>query len=80
MIVVVQYAHDPPITEDALAAEVAKLSGCLDVYEVATRERLVSLDRATSIAIFDAPDAGRVKIAHGSAGVAFARLWPMTPA
>jgi len=76
--VVVQYAHDPPLTDEALAAMVATLTPCLEVYEVATRQRYVSLDRRTSIAIYEAPDASRVTTAHGINRIGYAKLWPVT--
>jgi hypothetical protein len=74
-VIVVEYAFDDPLEDDARAILDRKLSPCLEVREVRVRTSYLSSDRRRRIAIFDAVDAETVRHAHGSAGVAVAKVW-----
>jgi hypothetical protein len=76
--VVVEYKHDPPITDEALADFVARLRKCSEVREVVWVRTYLSFDRATMFAVFEADNAELVRMAHGMSGTTYARLYPMT--
>ena len=75
--VVVEYAHDPPIEEDALTSWIAKLRRCIEVREVRWVTTYVSFDKKTVFAVFEADNAELVVMAHGMSGTRYSRLWPV---
>jgi hypothetical protein len=76
--VVVHYAHEAPLTDEALAAWIAKLRHCFEVREIEWQRAFLSFDRKTVISIYEASDAGLVQMVHGMIGVPFAACYPMT--
>lgn len=76
--VVVEYAYEAPLTDDALGTFVALLRPCLEVREIAWQRAYLSLDRMTLICVYEARDASLVQRVHGMLGVPFARCHAMT--
>jgi hypothetical protein len=76
--VVMEYAHEPPLTDEALTDLVERLRTCLEVREVAWERAYLSLDRKTLICVYEARDASLVQRVHGMVGVPFARCHAMT--
>ena len=76
--VVMEYAHEAPLTDDALTAFVEKLRTCLEVREIAWQRAYLALDRKTLICVYEARDASLVQRVHGMVGVPFARCHAMT--
>lgn len=77
--VYVEYAHDPPVTDEALAEQLAKLKPCFAVREIAWLASYVSFDRRTQITLYEAADAQAVQAVHGVLKVPFVRILPLTP-
>ena len=77
--VVVEYKHDPPLTDAALAELVTRLRKCIEVREVTWVHTYLAFDRATMFAVFEADNAELVRTAHGMSGTPYARLVPTTP-
>jgi hypothetical protein len=75
---VVEYKHDPPITDDVLADFATRLRKCSEVREVTWVHTYLSLDRVTMIAVFEADNAEAVRMAHNQSGTPYTRLVPMT--
>jgi Protein of unknown function (DUF4242) len=73
--VVVEYAFDPPATEEQLDSIGEKLDPCLEGRDVRFVQSFVSLDRRRRICIFEAADAETVRLSYRSANVAFERVW-----
>ena len=76
--VVMEYAYEAPLTDDALGKLVAQLRTCLEVREIAWQRAYLSLDRRTLICVYEARDASLVQRVHGMVGVPFARCHAMT--
>jgi len=76
--VVIEYAYDAPLTDEALGKFVALLRTCLEVREIAWQRAYLSLDRKTLICVYEARDASLVQRVHGMLGVPFARCHAMT--
>jgi hypothetical protein len=76
-LVVVEYAHDPPISEQALADQIAQLTPCLEVREIRWVRSYLSFDRRTQLSVFEAADAHQVQRLHGMLQIPIARIWPM---
>jgi Protein of unknown function (DUF4242) len=74
--VIVEYAFDPPATEEELDAIGEKLDPCLEGHDVRFVQSFVSLDRRRRICVFEAADAETVRVSYRSANVAFERVWP----
>ena len=76
--VVMEYAYEAPLTDDALGKFVALLRTCLEVREIAWQRAYLSLDRKTLICVYEARDASLVQRVHGMLGVPFVRCHAMT--
>lgn len=73
--VIVEYAFDPPATEEEFDAMAARLDPCLEGRDVRWVQSFVALDRRRRVCIFEAPDAEAVRSAYRSAKVGFERAW-----
>ena len=76
--VVMEYAHEAPLSDVALTEFVKKLRTCLEVREIAWQRAYLSLDRKTLICVYEARDASLVQRVHGMLGVPFARCHAVT--
>lgn len=76
--VVMEYAHETAITDDALTKFVELLHKCLEVREVVWQHAYLSLDRKTVICVYEARDASLVQRVHGLVGIPFTRCHAMT--
>lgn len=76
--VIVEYAYDPPLSEDDFVRNGQKLGPCLEARSVKWVATYLSIDRRRRVCIFDAPDAEAVRSAFHSAGVKFERAWSST--
>jgi hypothetical protein len=74
--VIVEYAFDPPATEEELDRMAEQLDPCLEGRDVRFVQSFVSLDRTRRICVFEAADAETVRVSYRSANVAFERVWP----
>ena len=75
---IVEYDHDPPITDDALVSASEALLPCLEVRGVRKLRSWVSNDRRRGVCEYHAADAEAVREAYRSAGVRFLRVWNAT--
>jgi hypothetical protein len=73
--IIVEYAFDPPATEEDFDRMAEQLDPCLDARGVRWVQSFLALDRKSRICIFDAPDAETVRAAYRSAKVGFVRAW-----
>ena len=74
--VIVEYAFDPPATEEELDRIAEQLDPCLEGRDVRFVQSFVSLDRSRRICVFEAADADTVRVAYQLANVVFERVWP----
>ena len=75
---IVEYDHDPPLTDDALVAMSTSLEPCLEVRGIRKLRSWISHDRRRGICEYHAADAGSLRDAYHSATVRFARVWSGT--
>jgi hypothetical protein len=73
--VIVEYAFDPPITEEEFDRMAEQLDPCLEGRDVRWVQSFLSLDRKRRICVFEAPDAEAVRDAYRSARIGFERAW-----
>jgi hypothetical protein len=73
--VIVEYAFDPPITEEEFDRMAEQLDPCLEGRDVRWVQSFLSLDRRRRICVFEAPDAEAVREAYRSARIGFERAW-----
>jgi Protein of unknown function (DUF4242) len=74
-VMLVEYLHDPPITDETIAANGEKLGPCLMARSVNWLHSYYSNDRKRQVCVFEAVDAETVRQAFRSAGVRFERVW-----
>lgn len=75
-VIMVEYVFDPPCDEPAWEALMKQLKPCLSVREIELVQEYVALDGSRALRAYRAADAGSVRYAHRSAGVAFHAAWP----
>jgi len=73
--VIVEYAFDPPATEEEFDQIAERLGPCLEGRGVRFVESFVSLDRRRRVCVFEAADADTVRVAYRSANVTVERVW-----
>jgi hypothetical protein len=73
--IIVEYAFDPPLTEEEFDAMAERLEPCLESRSVRWVESFFARDRSRRICVFEAPDAESVRDAYRSAKVGFERAW-----
>jgi hypothetical protein len=73
--VIIEYAFDPPITEEEFDKMATELGPCLEGHGVKWVQSFLALDRRRRICIYDAPDADSVRSAYRQAKVGFERAW-----
>jgi hypothetical protein len=71
----VDYDHDPPVSDEALARMSHDLHPCLEARGVRWIRSWVSTDRRRGLCEFEAADAESVREAYRSAKVKFLRVW-----
>ena len=76
--VLVEYHHEPPLSDADLAARVAKLRPCFEVREIKWLHAYLSFDRKTEVAVLEASDAYTVQQVLAMLEVQFVRIVPMT--
>jgi hypothetical protein len=74
----VEYLHDPPLTDEQLAIDSAALKPCLDVRGIRRLRSWISLDRRRAVCEFHAADAEAVREAYRSAKVGYEKIWSGT--
>ena len=72
----VEYDHDPPITDDQLMANGAALEPCLQVRNIKRLRSWTSVDRTKGVCEYFAPDTETLREAFRMALVKFSRVWP----
>jgi hypothetical protein len=75
---IVEYDHDPPLTDEQLAIDSAALKPCLEMRGIKRLRSWLSMDRRRALCEYHAADAETVREAFRSANVTFARIWPGT--
>jgi hypothetical protein len=75
---IVEYDHDPPLTDERLSVVSAALNPCLDVRGIKRLRSWISQDRRRGLCEFYAPDAASVQEAYRSADVGFSKIWAGT--
>jgi hypothetical protein len=73
--IIVEYAFDPPATEEEQDQIGERLGPCLEGRDVRWVQTFLSLDRRRRICVFEAADAETVRVAYRSANVVFERVW-----
>jgi hypothetical protein len=73
--IIVQYAFNPPLTEEEFDAMAERLQPCLEARSVRWIESFFALDRSRRVCIFEAADAESVREAYRSAKVGFECAW-----
>jgi hypothetical protein len=73
--VLVECNYDPPASAEAVAADVARLRGCLVVREIEVVALYVAENGRRATHVLRARDAETARNAFRSAGVAFERAW-----
>lgn len=72
---IVEKSYEPPLTEEALAADSKRLGPCLERYGGRWVQSYLSADRRRMFCVFEGPDAETIRLAHRTAGVEFVRVW-----
>jgi hypothetical protein len=72
----VEYEHDPPISDEQLMSASAALTPCLKVRQIRRLRSWVSNDRTQGVCEYYAPDAESLRDAYHTAKVRFKRVWP----
>lgn len=75
---IVEYDHDPPVTDDQLVAAGTALENCLGVRGIKKLRSWVSTDRRRGVCEYHAASAEVVREAYRVADVRFARVWSAT--
>jgi hypothetical protein len=70
----VEYEHDPPITNEQLAADGQRLMPCLEARGIRHLRTWKSSDRRWGVCEYEAADAESVREAYRSAQVKFLRV------
>jgi hypothetical protein len=73
--IVVERIFDRPPSDEDLTAAGLRERPCLDLYGVAWRRSLLSVDRLRMVCEYEAPDAESVRKVQREAGNEFARVW-----
>jgi len=73
--IIVEYAFDPPATDEMLAQWSSALAPCASIRQVSRLRSVFSLDRRRGYCEFEAPDAETVREAYRSARVPFRSVW-----
>ena len=76
--VVMEYAHEPPLADDALTVWLSKLRRCLEIREVVWKHAYLSFDKKTMVCVYEASDAGMLQMVHSMIGVPFVKCLAMT--
>lgn len=72
----VEYDHNPPISDEQLAAAGTALGPCLEARNIRRLRSWVSADRKKGVCEYFAPDAESLREAYHTARVKFLRVWP----
>jgi hypothetical protein len=72
---IVEYRHDPPISDDQLYDASVALEPCLKVRNVRKLRSYVSEDHTRGFCEFEAADAESVREAYRSAKIKFENVW-----
>jgi hypothetical protein len=75
---IVEYDHDPPLTDDALLEASLALAPCLEIRGITRLRSWLSQDRRRGVCEFRAADAESLREAYRSAAVGYARIWSGT--
>lgn len=75
---VVEYEHDPPLTDEQLIQAAAALGPCLEVRGITKLRSWVANDRHRSVCEYRAADAESLRDAYRSAPVGYTRMWTAT--
>jgi hypothetical protein len=75
---IVEYDHDPPITDEQLAKDANALHDCLDVRGVRWMRSWVSNDRRRGFCEYRADNAEAVREAYNTANVKYLKVWSAT--
>jgi hypothetical protein len=75
---IVEYDHDPPLTDERLAIDSAALGPCLESRSIRRLRSWISQDRRRALCEFYAADAESVREAYRSAKVNYLRIWSGT--
>ena len=75
---IVEYDHDPPLTDEKLAFDSAALGPCLAVRGIVRLRSWISRDRRRGVCEFRAADAESVREAFRSAEVGYSKMWTGT--
>jgi hypothetical protein len=73
--VIVEYAFDPPATDEDCDRMAQQLDPCLEAQGARWLQAFLALDRRHRICIYEAPDAEAVRSAYRMAKVGFVRAW-----
>jgi hypothetical protein len=74
--IIVERTFDRPPSDDDLTAAGMRERPCLDLYGVAWRRSVLSVDRLRMVCEYEAPDAESVRKVQREAGNSFERVWP----
>lgn len=73
---IVEYDHDPPVTDAQLVAASTALEPCLQVRNIKRLRSWISTDRKKGCCEYYAPDTETLREAYRMAAVKFSRVWP----
>jgi hypothetical protein len=72
---VVEYRHDPPLTDEELQKRGQRLGPCLEAHGVRWVSTYLSTDRRRQVCLYDAADAEAVRESFRSAAIDFEWVW-----
>jgi hypothetical protein len=73
---IVEYDHNPPVTDEELVAASAALEPCMQVRGIKRLRSWTSVDRTKGCCEYYAPDTESLREAYHTARIRFARVWP----
>jgi hypothetical protein len=75
---IVEYEHDPPITDEQLIGASKSLTPCLEMRGITKLRSWVSNDRRRGVCEYRAADSESLREAYRAAAVGYARIWAAT--
>lgn len=72
---IVEYAFDPPLSEESYGAAFQALKPCLEMRGVTRLRSWLADDRTRAICEYEAVDTQTLRDAYHQANVPFARIW-----
>jgi len=72
---IVEYSHEPPVDDEAIASGMSALKPCLEVRGIRRLRSWLSLDRRRGVCEYEAADTQSLREAYAEANIRCERIW-----